>query len=175
LDLSFGQFRLDTKRKMLWRGPEYLPLGARAYAILFALVETPGRVVPKSELFERAWPGLSVDGANLRVQIASLRRLLGETGAEIVTEQSLGYSFTGDVRRVAEPSSQSAVRRFHPPVVLQRPLGRDRESASVIEALQSHRLATIVGPGGIGKTTLALQVASDVRYTGNYNGYSCNV
>lgn len=173
MDLSFGDFRLDAARKMLWRGQTYVPLGARAYAILTALLENPGRLVSKSELFERAWPGVSVDAANLRIQIAQLRRVLGDLGQNIVTEQSIGYSYTGEVRQVSEAGRAPIATRFHAPATLLKPLGRQHAISSVIEALKSHRLVSIVGPGGIGKTTLALDIAE--RLEGEFQDGVCFV
>jgi predicted ATPase/DNA-binding CsgD family transcriptional regulator len=41
-------------------------------------------------------------------------------------------------------------------------VGRERERAGVSEALDGHRMVTLCGPGGAGKTRLALAVAGDV-------------
>jgi DNA-binding winged helix-turn-helix (wHTH) protein len=159
LELVFGDFTLDMERKMLWRGADYVPVGHRAFAILASLLENPGRLVSKAELFERAWPGISVDAANLRVQIGNLRRLLGPLGREIVTEQSLGYSFQGEVRAASVSPAAQIAQRFFAPENLVRPIGRETEIARLDAALASHRLVSIVGTGGIGKTTLALELA----------------
>src|SRR4051794_3923158 len=110
---------------MLWRGQSYVPLGDRSFAILSALLASPGQLVTKAELFQHAWPGLSVEPANLRVQIANLRKVLGEIGQEIVTEQSLGYRFNVQVRHLVEPGPNVA-KRFNIPSSLLKPLGRER-------------------------------------------------
>jgi len=162
LDFSFGEFRLDTARKMLWRAEEYVALGTRAYAILALLIEAEGKLVTKAELFDQAWPGVTVDEANLRVQIANLRKVLGVAGRNIVTEQAIGYCFRGDVRRFVEPRPVAEIRRFRAPTGLSNPIGRERDVASVRDALIADRIVSLVGPGGIGKTTLALEIAAQV-------------
>ncbi|WP_343615336.1 winged helix-turn-helix domain-containing protein [Novosphingobium sp.] len=159
MELVFGDFTLDTERKMLWRGTSYVPIGHRAFAILAALLESPGHLISKSELFEKAWPGISVDAANLRVQIGNIRRVLGQGGKDIVTEQSLGYSFQGEVRANRISPAAQIAQRFFAPDNLVRPVGREAELAMLDQALSAHRLVSIVGPGGIGKTTLALELA----------------
>ncbi|WP_206245023.1 winged helix-turn-helix domain-containing protein [Novosphingobium terrae] len=161
-EFTFGDFTLDLERKMLWQGHAHVPVGHRAFAILALLVENPGRLVTKSELFERAWPGISVDAANLRVQIGNIRRLLGPSGKDIVTEQSLGYSFQGDVRLAPLSRPAQITERFYAPANLTSPIGRERDISALEQGLASHRLVSIVGPGGIGKTTLALEVARRV-------------
>jgi len=50
------------------------------------------------------------------------------------------------------------------PVQMTSFIGREHESGAVRELLATRRLVTLVGPGGSGKTRLALQVASDVLH-----------
>jgi TolB-like protein len=95
---TFGPFRIDISAEILFRGAEPLPVGRRAVALLRALIERPGMPVSKDALIEAAWPGLAVEESNLTVQIASLRRVLGEEpSAErwIETLPRRGYRFVG--------------------------------------------------------------------------------
>ena len=98
--LALGPFRLDAHNNVLWRGTEPVALGRRAVALLRALVERPGALVLKDALIEAAWPGQAVEDSNLTVQIAALRRALGEApgGARwIETLPRRGYRFVGPV------------------------------------------------------------------------------
>src|SRR5271154_5603217 len=95
-----GPFRLDTRDGLLWRGSEPVALGRRAIALLRALVERRGALVSKDALIEAAWPGQAVEDSNLTVQIAALRRVLGEApGGDrwIETMPRRGYRFIGPV------------------------------------------------------------------------------
>jgi TolB-like protein len=97
---EFGPFRLDTSAGILFRGADPLPVGGRAVAVLRALIERPGVPVSKDALMQAAWPGLAVEEGNLTVQIAALRRVLGEEpGADrwIETLPRRGYRFVGSV------------------------------------------------------------------------------
>jgi DNA-binding winged helix-turn-helix (wHTH) protein/predicted ATPase len=101
-----GPFRLDTRDNLLFRGTEPLTLGRRAVALLRALVERPGALVSKDALIEAAWSGQAVEESNLTVQIASLRRVLGEIpGGDrwIETMPRRGYRFIAPV--VAEDAN----------------------------------------------------------------------
>ena len=160
--VSFGPYHLDFSAQTLWRDGEHVRLGKRALAILCILLERPGRLVSKSELFERVWPGSIVDEANLRMQVAALRKALAEHAADIVSVTALGYRFTGEPS--APPSDEPTSRpfRFQAPAAAEEPLGRERNIASISENLGRHRLVSIVGPGGIGKTTLALAIAKEL-------------
>jgi TolB-like protein/Tfp pilus assembly protein PilF len=89
--LVFGPFILDTGRGVISRGGTPVPLGQRALAVLAALAESPGRTVAKEELLTRAWPGTVVEEGNLTVQIAALRKALGEGQDWIVTVPRVGY------------------------------------------------------------------------------------
>src|SRR6266853_9221 len=97
-DVALGPFRLDMRRHLLLRGSEPVPLGKRAILLLRALVERPGAVVLKDALIEAAWPGQAVEDSNLTVQIAALRRVLGEAAGGdrwIETMPRRGYRFIG--------------------------------------------------------------------------------
>ena len=95
---SFGPFRLDVETEILFRGNEPTNAGQRAIALLRVLVERPGVPVPKTVLIDAAWPNLAVEESNLSVQIAALRKVLGqEPGGEdwIETLPRRGYRFVG--------------------------------------------------------------------------------
>jgi DNA-binding winged helix-turn-helix (wHTH) protein/predicted ATPase len=95
-----GPFRLDTQGNLLFHESEPVTLGRRAIALLRALVERPGAVVLKDALIEAAWPNQAVEESNLTVQIAALRRVLGEApGGDrwIETMPRRGYRYVGPV------------------------------------------------------------------------------
>src|SRR5271154_3875860 len=97
---ALGPFRLDTQDDLLLRGSEPAALGRRAIALLRALVERPGALVSKDALIEAAWSGQAIEESNLTVQIAALRRVLGEApGGDrwIATMPRRGYRFIGPV------------------------------------------------------------------------------
>jgi predicted ATPase/DNA-binding winged helix-turn-helix (wHTH) protein len=169
----FGQFRFNPTSRLLTDGVTPVSLGARAIAILDALLEIPGRLVSKAALLDRAWPGLNVDEANLKVQISALRKALGGHESSIRAEGSLGYRFVGSVTK-DDPFGTSAVKhRFHAPRKATTPIGRKGVVSDIVELLAQNRLVTILGSGGIGKTTVALEVANEL--SGSYADGTCFV
>ena len=108
--LAFGPFRLDVDAGILYRGTELIPLGQRATALLSALVESPSTLISKDALVEAAWPGLAIEDSNLSVQIATLRRILGEAGCAdwIETMPRRGYRFVGPVAATAGTNGADA-------------------------------------------------------------------
>jgi DNA-binding winged helix-turn-helix (wHTH) protein len=76
--VSFGPFRLFATERQLRKGSEAIQLGSRALETLIALTERAGEVVTQKELVSRVWPDVTVEEANLRVQIAGLRKVLGD-------------------------------------------------------------------------------------------------
>jgi DNA-binding winged helix-turn-helix (wHTH) protein len=93
---AFGPFRLNVQGETLFRDTEPVALSIRAVALLRILVERAGALVSNDELIEAVWPGLAVEDSNLTVQIATLRRALGEVpGGEswIATLPRRGYRF----------------------------------------------------------------------------------
>ena len=165
--VSFGPFRLFAAERQLKKGDEPFQLGGRALDTLIALVERAGEVVPQRELIARIWPDVTVEEANLRVHIASLRKALGDgcEGARyILTVPGRGYSFVAPVTRTTpqpSPSKQSDVsdRLQRLPPKLTCMIGRDDIIRALSGQLMMYRFVSIVGAGGIGKTTVAISVA----------------
>jgi DNA-binding winged helix-turn-helix (wHTH) protein len=96
----FGPFRFAPGRQQLLREGAPIRIGGRAFDILMALVERPGEILSKEELIARAWPSTFVEEGNLKVQIAALRKALGDGHAEpkyIVTTNGRGYRFVAPV------------------------------------------------------------------------------
>lgn len=102
LAISFGPFRLHPTQRLLLEGGKPLNLGSRALDILIALVERAGQVVGKAELMNRVWPNTFVEGGNLKVHVAALRKALGDgrPGQRyVVNVHGRGYVFVAPVRR----------------------------------------------------------------------------
>lgn len=178
--VEFGPFRLHVAGRLLQRNGLAVKLGSRSLDLLIALVERAGDVLSHRELIALAWMGLVVDEANVRVNIASLRKCLGEgkDGARyIVTVPGRGYSFVAPVIRVRieslsrrleatrSPDSRAGSQRpvsvpgHSLPERLGRLIGRDASVGALVELLTKHRFVSIIGPGGMGKTTVAISVA----------------
>jgi predicted ATPase/DNA-binding winged helix-turn-helix (wHTH) protein len=165
--ISFGPFRLFAEQRLLLEGDRPVRLGSRAFDILAALVERPGEVVGKEQLIARAWPQIFVEESNLKIQMSALRRALGDGqggNRYVITVPGRGYNFVAPVRREAALLNAPAppLRPTTPnnlPFAVTRMIGRDDAVAALVTRLSRERLVTIVGAGGIGKTTVALAVA----------------
>lgn len=160
--LAFGRFRLDSAGRRLTEAGRPVALGDRALDLLIALAERPGELVTKAELMARAWPDTNVEDANLRVQISAIRRALGDKagGDYIAAASGRGYRF---VAPLAPEAGQETQSRRRLPASLTETIGREADIAGVSDRLQIARLLTIVGPGGIGKTSLALACARSLQ------------
>ncbi len=155
-EAQFGPFRLVPARQLLLHGDEVVQLGGRAFDILQVLVEHAGELVEKGTLISRAWPHTFVEECNLRTAIAAVRRALNGTRSTIdylVTVPGRGYRF------VAPVSIVESKLRPNLPASLSRIIGRDHAIAALAAELRTGRLLTIVGAGGIGKTTIAVSAA----------------
>src|SRR5580692_2323580 len=166
--LSFGPFSLFAAERLLKKGDEPVPLGGRALDILIALAERPGEVVTRKELISTVWPDVTVEEANLRFQMAALRKALGDgrDGARYLSNISgRGYCFVAPVTRstaartvsVTGIATTERVQRLPPR--LTRMVGRDDTVRTLAEQLQMWRFVSVVGAGGVGKTTVAISVA----------------
>jgi predicted ATPase/DNA-binding winged helix-turn-helix (wHTH) protein len=163
---TFGPFRLLPEERVLLEDGKAVRLGGRALDILTALVVRSGTLISKEELISYAWPRVRVEEANLRVHIGALRNALGENRAGvryIATVAGRGYCFVAPVQGedgpalAASPAEKSAAAL---PVPITRMIGRDQAVVSLLSEMHTRRFVTIVGPGGIGKTRIALAVAS---------------
>ncbi len=158
---QFGRFELRPATRQLLVDGQPATLGARAFDLVLALIERRDRLVTKNELLELVWPGLIVEENNLQVQVSALRKLLGQ-GA-IATVAGRGYRFTLEPRQVeASLPSPLRVAKHNLPAPVSSFIGRERELNDLRATLTQHRLVTLVGVGGIGKTRLALQLAADL-------------
>jgi predicted ATPase/DNA-binding winged helix-turn-helix (wHTH) protein len=160
----FGRIEVRAAERQLLVGGEPAKLGARAFDLLLALVERRERVVSKNELLDLVWPGLVVEENNLQVHISTLRKLLGP--AVIATIPGRGYRFTQapDGSAAAEPAalpvpSAAASAAGVPAEALPLLLGREDELGALRTLVVAHRVVTVAGAGGIGKTTLARALA----------------
>ena len=169
--ISFGPFRLLAGQRLLLEGDRRVRLGSRAFDILIALVEHAGEVVGKDELITRAWPQTFVDETNLKIQVHALRRALGDGQGHhryVVTVPGRGYSFVALIALERAPQMLAATiappttELHNLPYAITRVIGREEAVKAIIARLSSQRMVTVVGPGGIGKTTVALAVAERV-------------
>jgi len=161
--ISFGPFRFFATQRLLEKDGVPLNLGSRALDLLSMLIERAAEVVSKRELMARVWPDLIVEEGSLRFHIASLRKVLGDgqSGVRYVTNVAgRGYCFVAPIgRSPALAESWVADRNAKLPARLLRMVGRDEAVQAVSEQLLGRRFVTIVGPGGIGKTTVSVSVA----------------
>jgi len=166
---AFGPFRLFAAQRLLLEHEKPLRLGSRALEILTVLLENPGELVTKEELVTRVWPDTFVEEGNLRVHMAALRRALGDGQAGnryVVTVPGRGYRFVAPVS-VVEPSAPGPSKPREDkvsnlPIPLTRMVGRADIVAALAAQLAQRRFITIVGAGGIGKTTVAVAIADAV-------------
>jgi len=138
-------FSLDLLHRRLLRGGEPVPLGDRAFDLLAALAAAGGEAVAADSLMAWVWPGVTVTPGNLRVQVRALRRALGDAAVQNVpgVGYRLALSLTGTEMDAGAPAADTL-------------LGREAELERLRLLLSRSRLVTIVGPGGVGKTSLAL-------------------
>src|ERR1700726_5340451 len=169
--IEFGPFRVVPRRRELLADSQPIHLGGRTFDVLMALIEGQGAVGPKDTLMERVWPNRIVEENSLHFQISALRDALGAERSLIRTISGRGYQFTGEIRTVAaSPHAQVITDTVAPVAAPPRPptnlpepvselIGRDVEVEEVLGLTATHRLVTLTGAGGIGKTRLGLDVA----------------
>jgi predicted ATPase/DNA-binding winged helix-turn-helix (wHTH) protein len=151
-----------SERKLLLKG-KTVPLGARAFDLLAVLIERRDRVVTKDELLDAVWPGLVVEENNLAVHVSALRKALGNDA--IATIPGRGYRlvlaeeapFAQQIKAMPTPAARPPRPRR-----ATRMLGREEERRSLLALLHDHALVSVLGPGGVGKTTMAHAVMEAV-------------
>ena len=168
--ISFGPFCLRPAAHLLLEGDTPVHIGVRALDLLIVLIEHAGEVVTKDELFARVWPGVVVDEGNLRTQVALLRKALRDGGGAryLMTVPGRGYRFVAPLSITQTPKSIEArapLLESTPglPARLTGLIGRTDAVNDIAQRLNRQRFVTIVGPGGIGKTSVALAVAEQAK------------
>ena len=172
--LNFDRFSVLPDQRLLLRDGEPVRIGARAFDILATLATRPGELVTKDELIDQVWRGIFVDAANLRVHMTAVRKALGDVDGRLIrNDPGRGYRLIAEVSPAAEAASPTptpihfAAAPIHValaapmqlPTKVTRIIGRSEFIAVLIGQLPRRRLVTIVGPGGIGKTTVAIACA----------------
>ncbi|UPK00881.1 winged helix-turn-helix domain-containing protein [Bradyrhizobium sp. 170] len=166
---EFERFRVCVRRRKVFKDDEAINLGARAFNILLMLVQADGRLLTKHELLKRVWPTTTVEEHNIEVQISALRKALGDKGEIIQTEAGRGYRLAARVQMQREyatgleepcpPGTSGSAYEMDLSVPLSALFGRVKEVTSLTSLVARHRLVTVTGSGGIGKTRLAMEVA----------------
>src|ERR1700730_2610702 len=163
-NLQFGPFELSSSERVLRRDRVVLPLGGRALDILIYLAERPGEVIAKQELIGHIGADVTVEKGSLGVHVAAIRKALGDGqfgNRYIANIKGRGYSFVGTVVPFGD-GMESKNAKFRQqgrlPVRPRRMIGRETVVSEVSDKLRDERFVTLLGPGGIGKTTIALAV-----------------
>ncbi|MBV8400890.1 MAG: winged helix-turn-helix domain-containing protein, partial [Acetobacteraceae bacterium] len=147
-----------------------VPIGGRTFELLVVLAQSAGELVTKNELMDRIWPGTIVLENTLYVHTAAIRKALGPHRGLLKTESGRGYRLLGNwtIRQHATATPSNATRQT--PVSREVPatnfsasaaglVGRSAEMQKLRDLISAYRVVTVTGPGGIGKTALAVEVA----------------
>lgn len=103
---EFGDFVVDTARRVLSRNGTAVSLSNKAFEVLTVLIRDRDRVVGKEELLTKVWSDTVVEENNLTVAVSALRKALGEESGDrryVVTVPGHGYRFAAEVQVVAQP------------------------------------------------------------------------
>jgi predicted ATPase/DNA-binding winged helix-turn-helix (wHTH) protein len=162
VDLAKRELRIDGK---------LVPIGGRAFEIIEVLAVAKGELVSKQNLMNAVWPGAIVEEHTLQVHISSVRKALGANRDMLKTASGKGYRLVADwtmrkdSQTATSPTDSSATTFSPPPFTTNIALagielvGRSAAVQTLRDLLSASRVVTLNGPGGIGKTALALETA----------------
>jgi predicted ATPase/DNA-binding winged helix-turn-helix (wHTH) protein len=166
------QWEIDLGRCELRSRGIPVPLGGRAFEVITVLVQSASEFVTKDHLMERVWPGATVGEGTIHVHISAVRKALGSDRGLLKTATGRGYRLLGNwtpqPREETAPPVYSSLTRasgapppnnFSP--LISRLVGRAAACQFVRDLVSAYRVVTLTGPGGIGKTSLAIKA---VRY-----------
>jgi predicted ATPase/DNA-binding winged helix-turn-helix (wHTH) protein len=162
--ISFGPFRLLPKARLLEKDGAPVHVGGRALDILILLAQRPGEIVGKRELVERVWADVNVDEGSLRFHVTALRKALGEGASDaryVVNVPGRGYCFAAPIAQADPPraaATNGKAGTHSLPAPLARMIGRADSIDRISAELERYRFIAVVGPGGIGKTSVAVAV-----------------
>lgn len=163
---AFADVLIDAGAHRLVRGGHEIAIEPKAFAVLLQFLSRPGQLLSRDVLLDAVWGHIYVTPATVNRIVAQLRRALGDDSEHprfIQTLHGLGYRFIASLEEV--PSSASSSLRFTPPARARLParasllIGRERNIDELTRLCCGTRLVTVTGPGGIGKTQTALEIA----------------
>ena len=166
-----GSWEVDTDRRELRAHGRAVPIGSRAFGIIEKLVRRAGQFVSKDELVNHVWQGAIVEENTLRVHIHAIRKALGPDRTLLKTDSGRGYRLigrwtakgnTGEAPQAARLPSAQGQPRSNLPASTSTLIGRGPELQQLRALVSAFRVVTLTGTGGIGKTTLALELARSV-------------
>lgn len=157
---GFGPYQVFPELRLLLRDGKKVEIGARAFDVLWMLLEAKGNPVSKDDLIEKVWGGAIVEENNLQAQVSAIRRALGPDRDIISTEFGRGYRLT--TMQAPSITLGATTEVLSMPLTLPNPvtplLGRETELTTIEKLIADSRFVTITGPGGIGKTRLAIEI-----------------
>jgi predicted ATPase/DNA-binding winged helix-turn-helix (wHTH) protein len=166
------QWEIDLGRRELRARGIPVPLGGRAFEVVTVLVQSASEFVTKDHLMERVWPGAIVGEGTIHVHISAVRKALGSDRGLLKTASGRGYRLLGSW--TPQHQERTAARAYSPPPrapgappannfppLITRLIGRAAACEFVRDLVSAYRVVTLTGPGGIGKTALAIKA---VRY-----------
>src|SRR5215468_2903614 len=166
---QFGSWEVDLAERELRSHQTAVPIGMRAFDIIEVLVRAGGELVTKDGLMDRVWPGLIIGESALQAHVCAIRKALSEDRELLRTVSGRGYRLLGEWKLRNEDRSApgdldpapTANLRFHTnlPAATCDLIGRAAAVQHLRDLLSTSRMVTLTGPGGIGKTALALEVA----------------
>src|SRR6266404_5492786 len=168
-----GRWEIDLAQRQLRAHGVAVPIGNRAFEIISVLVQSAGKLLSKDDLMGRVW-GAIVEENTIQVHISAIRKALGPDRGMLKTISGRGYRLLGswaireEEQASAEPIYFEQIRKSVRPFQSNLPsrasdlIGRDGAVQHLLNLLSAYRAVTLTGPGGIGKTSLALEVARNL-------------
>lgn len=151
----FGPFQLVPWRRLLRNGGK-VALTSRALGVLSVLAERHSQIVSKSEILAEVWRDITVEDHNLMVQISVLRKILGP--GVIATYPGRGYKLVGPVTWLQGTAPPQAPFDSNLPKRRLALIGRQSELTELELQIVGHRLVTLTGTSGMGKTSVAIEL-----------------
>jgi DNA-binding winged helix-turn-helix (wHTH) protein len=170
--LTIGDVEIlpDQRRVLVAKKP--FNLGSRAFDMLELLASAGGNLVSKNEIMRRVWPDTVVADNNLHIHISAIRKMLGASSKRLIAVPGRGYRLALEPQDSPSESQSGCAGRAAGPAAVRSNFpspgsmlyGRDAAIDEVIDASASSALVCLVGPGGIGKTRLAIEAARQVAH-----------